>query len=134
MTARTALATAAVAAITATFPGHAALQRRGFVSAEERAAKVAATFLRSINARRFERTCSLLSVRFYREQRLPGKARCVLVLRIGFTWAPTYRFEIASVRMSGERAVVATLANGVPGRLVLVPEAGNFRVLSVDGP
>jgi hypothetical protein len=57
----------------------------------------------------------------------------VLGLRVGFTWAPTYRFEIVAVRVSGDLMLVYTLANGVPGRIVLVLEAGELRVLSVRG-
>jgi hypothetical protein len=123
---------AVVAACAVAVPGAAAgsddLSAR---SAEARA--VAARFLRSINARRFETTCDLLSARFYRENDVPSRARCVLGLRIGFTWAPTYRFEIVAVHPSAELVIVQTLANGVPGRIVLVLEAGRLRVLSVRG-
>jgi hypothetical protein len=57
----------------------------------------------------------------------------VLGLRIGFTWAPTYRFRIVAVHPTTDLVIVETLANGVPGRIVLVLESGRFRVLSVRG-
>src|SRR5262245_54321274 len=133
MTVRTTLVTIAIAASAAAVPSGSALEASQRATAESRATAVAATFLRTINATRFERTCGLLSARFYRANDVPSKERCVLAFRIGFTWAPTYRFKIVAVRLSGKRAVVDTLANGAPGRLVLVPEAGGFRVLSVNG-
>ncbi len=102
-------------------------------SATARAGAVARQFLQTINARRFARTCGLMSARFYRENHVPSKARCVLALRIGFTWAPSFRFKIVGVRVDGDRAVVSTLANGAPGQIVLVEETGLFRVLSVRG-
>jgi hypothetical protein len=37
------------------------------------------------------------------------------------------------MRLEGDRAIVTALANGVPGRVVLVEEAGRFKVLSVRG-
>jgi hypothetical protein len=49
-------------------------------------------------------------------------------------WAPTIRFEIRSVRIDDNRAVVAATANGAPGRIVLVEEDGVFKILSLDGP
>jgi hypothetical protein len=103
-------------------------------SAEAQARAVASEFFRTVNARRFARTCDLLSARFYRLSRVPNKVRCVLALRIGFTWAPTYRFRIIGVRVSSGRAWVQAVANGVPGTVALVREGGVFKVLSVSGP
>jgi hypothetical protein len=90
-------------------------------------------FFQTINARHFERTCQLMSARFYRENHVQGRARCVLALRIGFTWAPTFRFRILGVHFVGSRAIVAANANGAPGRIVLLEESGRFRVLSAGG-
>lgn len=135
MSIRRTLVTAAVAAAAftslagATVHSHQASAR----STEARARAVATEFLRTINTRQFERTCELLSTRFYRQNHVPSRARCVLGLRIGFTWAPTYRFRIQSVRVDVGRVVVQAVANGVPGHLVLVPESGGFRVLSMRG-
>src|SRR5262245_36613186 len=68
-------------------------------------------FFKTINARDFERTCQLMSDRFYRENHVPDRARCVLALRIGFTWAQSFRFRILGVRLRDSRAIVATSAN-----------------------
>jgi hypothetical protein len=129
-----ALVVAAVAA-SSTAVGAAADPRftAGRATSESRAGAVAGEFLRTINARRFDRTCRLLSARFFRENGVPDRARCVLALRIGFTWAPTYRFRILGVRVDRGRAVVRTVANGAAGEIVLVREHGLFRVLSVRG-
>lgn len=102
--------------------------------AQETAARqAAAEFFQTLDARQYARTCDLLAAAFYRRNHVPDKARCELALRIGFTWAPSYRFRIIAVRVDGRRAVVRALTNGVPGRLVLVEEAGRFKVLSVQG-
>jgi hypothetical protein len=102
-------------------------------SREVLARSTAREFFQTINARHFERTCALMSSRFYRENHMPDRARCVLALRIEFTWAPSFRFSIRGVRIDGDRAIVTALANRAPGRLVLVEEAGRFKVLSVRG-
>ena len=102
-------------------------------SREALARSTAREFFQTINARQFERTCELMSARFYRENHVPDRARCVLALRIGFTWAPTFRFRILGLRFVGERAIVAANANGARGRIVLVEESGRFRVLSAGG-
>ena len=90
-------------------------------------------FFQSINTRHYERTCELMSARFYRNNGVPDRARCVLALRIGFTWTQSFRFRIVGVRMNGSKATVAALANGAPGRIVLIEEAGRFKVVSVGG-
>jgi hypothetical protein len=102
-------------------------------SREVLARSTAREFFQTINVRHFERTCALMSSRFYRDNHVPDRARCVLALRIGFTWAPPFRFRIVGVRLQGRRAIVAAVANGAPGRVVLVEEAGRFKVLSVGG-
>jgi hypothetical protein len=102
-------------------------------SREALARSTAREFFQTVNTRRFERTCALMSARFYRENHLSDRARCVLALRIGFTWAPSYRFRILRVRLHGHRAMVDAVADGAPGRIVLAEENGRFRVLSVGG-
>jgi hypothetical protein len=97
------------------------------------ARSTAREFLQTINARHFERTCELLSARFYRENHVPDRARCVLAFRIGFTWAQSFRFRVLGVRLAGTRAIVTANANGAPGRIVLLEESGRFRVLSAGG-
>jgi hypothetical protein len=105
----------------------------GSASAEARAAATVTMFFRSINARHYARTCELMSVRFYRENHVPTKERCVLGLRVGFMWSPSIRFRIIGVLVDGRRAVVTAIANGAPGRIVLVDDHGSFRILSVSG-
>ena len=102
-------------------------------SPEAMARQTATEFFQTIDARRYERTCDLLAAEFYRENHVPDKARCALALRIGFTWAPSYRFRIVGVRVEGDRAVVEALANGAPGQIVLVEEHGQFKVVSLEG-
>ena len=102
-------------------------------SPEARARQTALEFFQTIDARRYEQTCNLLAADFYRQNHVPDKARCALALRIGFTWAPSYRFRIVGVRVRGDRAVVEALANGAPGQVVLVQEDGRFKVVSVGG-
>jgi hypothetical protein len=92
----------------------------------------AAGFFRSINERRYDRTCALLSTSYYRRHSL-DPARCALGLRIGFMWSDEIRFRVTRVRIDGPRAVVEALVDGVPGRLVLVSERGRFKVSSVLG-
>jgi hypothetical protein len=103
------------------------------LSSEALARSTAREFFQTINARRFDRTCNLMSARFYRENHMPDRARCVLALRIEFTWAPSFNFSIRGVRFEGDRAIVTALANRAPGRVVLVEEAGRLKVLSVRG-
>jgi hypothetical protein len=131
---RTLVTIAVAAAVVVSLAGATVDSQKGTArSTEARARAVAAEFIRTINAKRFEQTCRLLSTRFYRQNHIPTRARCVLGLRIGLTGAPTYRFRILGVRVDAERAVVQALANGVPGQLVLVAESGGFRVSSVRG-
>jgi hypothetical protein len=72
-----------------------------------------------------------MSAAFYRENDVPNRARCVLALRVGFTWAPSIRFKIVGVNVDGDRVNVRALANGTPGTVALVEDAGRFKVLSV---
>jgi anti-sigma-K factor RskA len=102
-------------------------------SPEALARSTAREFFQTINTRHFERTCELMSVSFYRENHVPDRARCVLALRIGFTWAQSYRFRILRVRVHRHRAIVEVVVNGARGRIVLLEENSRFRVLSVGG-
>ena len=101
------------------------------LSREALARNTVREFFDSINARQYDKTCELMSARFYRDNHVPDRARCVLALRIGFTWSQSFRFRILGVRMNGSRAIVAAVANGAPGRIVLIKEAGRFKVVSV---
>jgi hypothetical protein len=101
-------------------------------SETSQARAVAESFFRTIEHKRFRQTCDLLSRRFYTENHVPDKRRCVLGLTVGMSMAPTYGFEITSVKLTKGRAVVTALANGVPGRIVLVREGGELKVLVVQ--
>jgi hypothetical protein len=130
---RITLATVAAAGLTGATLG-LVLAAGGGEAAQTRAAAAASTFFRSLNARHYARTCELMSARFYHDNHVPSKARCVLGLRTGFMWAPSIRFRILGVSVDGRRAVVSAVANGARGRIVLVEEHGSYRVLSVLGP
>jgi hypothetical protein len=95
--------------------------------------QTALEFFRSIDTRQYERACALLADGFFRRSQVKDRSLCALSLRIGFTWAPSYRVTIDSVLVRGDRAVVSARTNGVPGELVLVREAGLYKVLSVRG-
>jgi hypothetical protein len=103
------------------------------VSAESRAKDAARLFLRTLNAKRFEQVCHMLSARFYRVNKVPDEARCVLGLRIGFIGTDKVRYKILGAHVDGNRAVVDALADGEPGRIVLVQERSVFKVLAVRG-
>jgi hypothetical protein len=102
-------------------------------SSESDARAVASEFFRSIDARRSERTCELLSDEFFRKNRIRNTKLCALSLRIGFTWAPSYRVVIGRAHVHGDRATVSARADGVPGTLELMREGGVFKVLDVRG-
>jgi hypothetical protein len=110
------------------FPSRSVANRSLF---EREARSTVAQFFASINARNFDKTCDLFSKRFYRAHRFRDKALCVLTLKIGFTWEPSYRFQIVGVKIDGDRAIVRALADGFPGRLVLVREVGRYKILAV---
>jgi len=119
----------AVAAVWIAFPASNAP-----ASPEAQAKAVARQFMRSLGTAQFGRTCRLLSARFYRENHVPSRKRCELALRVTFTGAAVrFKILIAQVDRDRNRAVVHALANGAPGKIVLVQERGVFKVLSVAG-
>ena len=101
------------------------------LTVEAQARVVVSEFFQTINARQFEKTCDLMSTRFYQQNHIPDRKHCVLGLTVGFAMSPEVHFRILGVRREGDRAIVRTLANGAPGKIVLIKEAGSFRVLSV---
>ena len=102
-------------------------------SVEARARAVVSEFFQTINARQFGKTCDLMSARFYRQNHIPDRKHCVLGLTVGFTNSPTLFFRILGVRRQGDGAIVRTLANGAPGKIVLVRESGQLKILKLDG-
>jgi hypothetical protein len=99
-------------------------------SEEERARGLVEEFFQTINARQYERVCDLLSAEFYRENRVPDRKHCVLGFSLGISGG-SYRFEITGVRAEGRGMVVSALANGAPGEVLLVEEAGQLKVLKL---
>ena len=109
----------------------------GFASigrAEAEARSVAREFFRTINARQYAQTCDLLSAAYLERYHIPSKEHCVTGLRISFMWSQEIRFRITGVTVHADWAVVRSLADGVPGRIVLRRERDGFRILSIDGP
>jgi hypothetical protein len=55
-------------------------------------------------------------------------------MRVVFVWSGRIDFHIGDVTREAGRVVVHALADGAPGRLVFVREAGVLRILAVrDG-
>jgi hypothetical protein len=100
-------------------------------TAEAAARAVVARFFQTINDRQFDKTCALMSARFYRTNHIPDRKRCVLGLTVGVGTGPHIFFRVLGVRIESDRASVRTLANGVAGTIVLIKETGSFKVLSV---
>jgi hypothetical protein len=88
---------------------------------------VASELFRSINTRRYERTCDLL-VAGLRDRNL-----CVTGLRVGLMWSQEIAFRITGTTVAGRTAIVYALADGAPGRVLLVRRDDRWRVLSVEG-
>lgn len=102
------------------------------LSAEQEARSVTVAFFRSINERRYEQTCRLLSKGYYEKYRIPTRRHCIAGLRIGFMWSQEIRFRITEIDADRESAIVTAVAGGAPGRVVLVRERGSFKVLELE--
>jgi hypothetical protein len=93
---------------------------------ETEARDVAVELFRTVNERRYERSCELLA---------DGKTDrnlCVVGLRVGFMWSQEIRFRVTGVRLEGDRAFVEAIADGAPGQVVLTRLGGRYRVLRVE--
>ena len=132
---RTLLATAVVvtAVVAGAAVGIALSASKAAASPEAKATAVVKQFMQTLENGRFARTCQLLSARFYREHHVASRARCELALRATFTGAAV-KFKVLDVEIDRDRnrAVVRAIANGAPGKIVLVQENHLFKVLSVD--
>jgi hypothetical protein len=102
-------------------------------AAEAQARAAATLFFRTLNAKHYEQACNMMSARFYRVNKVPDKARCVLGLRVGFMGVDAVRFKIIGVHLKDDRAVIQALADRAPGKIVLIQERGVFKVLSLRG-
>jgi hypothetical protein len=103
-----------------------------FRATEAQARSVAIEFFRSQNERRYEDTCRLLSRGFYRTHGLRDRQTCTAVMRVAFVWSGRIDFRIGSVTHEVNRVVVHAVADGAPGRLVLVREDGALRILALQ--
>ena len=134
MKVRNTLATALLAGQLATLGlGVASAPAAGGLAVEAEARAVVSDFFQTINSRQFGKTCDLMSARFYKQHRIADRKRCVLGLTVGFANSPTVFFRILGVRLHADQAIVRTLANGAPGQIVLVREAGALKILELDG-
>jgi hypothetical protein len=97
------------------------------------ARSVAVEFFLSQNERRYDDTCRMLSRGFYASHGLRDRRTCAAVLRVAFVWNGQIEFRIGRVRREGSRFFVQAVADGAPGRIVLVPEDGALRILAVEG-
>lgn len=122
---------AAVALATVGIGGTVWPERKSNWSATE-ARRVAIEFFRSQNERRYEVTCRVLSLGFIRTHALRDRQTCTAVMRVAFVWSGRIVFRIDDVSREADRVVVHALADGAPGRLVLVREDGALRILAVQ--
>ena len=120
----------AVLAVTASLAPAALAAPR--VSAEEEARRVTVAFFRSINERRYEQTCRLLSKAYYKKYRIPSRRHCIAGLRISFMWSQEIEFRIGGIEADRNRAVVNSTADGAAGRVILIRERGAFKVLELE--
>jgi hypothetical protein len=102
------------------------------LSFEEEARRVTVAFFRSINERRYEQTCRLLSKAYYKKYRIPSRRHCVAGLRISFMWSQEIEFRIGEIEADRDRAVVDSTADGAAGRVILIRERGAFKVLELE--
>jgi hypothetical protein len=94
---------------------------------------VALEFFQAQNERRYDDLCALFSRGFIRAHRLRDRRTCAAVTRIEFVWNLKIDFRIGKVAHEGDRLVVQAVADGAPGRIVLVREDGSLKILAVEG-
>ena len=94
---------------------------------------VAVEFFRSQNERRYDDTCRVLSHGFIESHKLRDRRTCAAVMRVAFVWNGQIVFRIGRVSIEGSRVIVQAVADGAPGRIVLVREGGLLRILELDG-
>jgi len=103
------------------------------VALAAQARRVAVEFFRSQNERRYVDLCRLFSRGFYRTHALRDRRTCAAVSRVAFVWSLRIEFRIGKVVREGDRLVVQAVADGAPGRIVLVREDGSLKILALDG-
>lgn len=94
---------------------------------------VAVEFFRAQNERRYDDLCGLFARGFYRTHALRDNRTCLAVLGVALAWSGKIAFRIGAVTREGDRLTVQALADGTPGRIVLVQESGSLKILDVEG-
>jgi hypothetical protein len=97
------------------------------------ARQVAVEFFRSQNERRYDDLCALFSRGFIRTHALRDRQTCAAVSRVAFVWSGKIEFRIGKAAREGDRFAVQAVADGAPGRIVLVREDGSLKILAVEG-
>ena len=132
------MATIAVATVLTGFGtsgvgGSMAASGEKHVTLDAQARSVAVEFFRSQNERRYDDLCGLLSRGFYKTHALRDRRTCVAVFRVAFVWSGKVEFRIGKLLRVGDRFAVQAVADGAPGRIVLVREDGSLKILAVEG-
>ena len=94
---------------------------------------VAVEFFRSQNEGRYDDLCALFSRGFIRTHALRDRRTCAAVSRVAFVWSGKTEFRIGKAVREADRFVVHAVADGAPGRIVLVREDGSLKILAVEG-
>ena len=127
-------ATAAIAALGAVGIGATVLRSGHTDATAARARRVAVEFFRSQNERQYDRTCRLFSRGFYVRHRLRDRQTCAALLRVSFMWSGHIDFRVGAVeRIASGVVVVRAIADGSPGRIVLVSENGELKIAAARG-
>jgi hypothetical protein len=115
------------------FGGPVAASGGNDVALAAQAQHVAFEFFQSQNDRRYDDLCALFSRGFLRTHGLRDRRACAAVARVAFVWSLKIEFRIGRVVRERARLVVHAVADGAPGRIVLVREDGTLRILAVEG-
>ena len=118
---------------TSAFGGPTAASGANGASLAVQAKHVAFEFFQSQNERRYDDLCALFSRGFISAHALRDRRTCVAVSHAVFVWSLRIEFRIGRVAREGDRLVVQAVADGAPGRIVLVLEAGSLKILAVEG-
>jgi len=129
----TAVGAVAVVSLLGTLRIGGVFSANSFAATAAQARSIAAEFFRSQNERRYDETCQLLSLGFIRSHALRDRRTCAAVMHAVLIWSLKVEFRIGGVRREGDRIVVQAVADGAPGRIVLVREDGSLRILAVEG-
>jgi len=135
---KTFIATIAAAAVlsgfgTSDFGGPMAAPGANGIAFAVHAQHVAFEFFQSQNERRYDDLCALFSRGFIKAHALRDGRTCAAVARIEFVWNLKIDFRIGKLVRVGDHFAVEAVADGAPGRIVLVRENGSLKILAVEG-